>query len=68
MVIDWSGPVLAGDRLIVAGSHDKALTLSPYTGEILGEVDLPGGAAISPAIARETIYLLTDEARLVAFR
>jgi outer membrane protein assembly factor BamB len=67
-LIDWSGPVLAGDRLIVAGSHDKALTLSPYTGEILGEVDLPGGAAISPAIARETIYLLTDEARLVAFR
>lgn len=67
-LIDWTGPVLVGDRLIVAGSNDMALTLSPYTGEILGEVDLPGGAAISPAIANETIYLLTDEARLVAFR
>lgn len=67
-LIDWTGPVLAGDRLIVSGSHDKALTLSPYTGEILGEIDLPGGAAIAPAIAGKTIYMLTDEARLVAFR
>jgi outer membrane protein assembly factor BamB len=67
-LIEWSGPVLAGDRLIVSGSHGKAVTLSPYTGEIIGEIDLPGGAAISPAVANRTIYLLTDSARLVAFR
>jgi outer membrane protein assembly factor BamB len=67
-LIEWSGPVLAGDRLIVTGSNGKALTLSPYTGEVIGEMELPGDAAISPAIAGETLYILTDEARLVAFR
>jgi outer membrane protein assembly factor BamB len=67
-LIDWTGPVLAGDRLIVAGSNGKALTLSPYTGEIIGEIDLPGNAAIAPAISGKTLYMLTDEARLVAFR
>ena len=34
--IVWSGPILVGDRLLVAGSHGQAITLSPYTGEILG--------------------------------
>lgn len=67
-LIEWTGPVLVGDRLIVAGSNETALTLSPYTGEIIGEIELPGKAAISPAIAGKTIYMLTDEARLVAFR
>ena len=67
-LIEWTGPVLAGDRLIVAGSHGTALTLSPYTGEIIGEIELPGGAAIAPAVAGMTLYMLTDEARLVAFR
>lgn len=67
-LIDWAGPVLAGDRLVVLGNHGTALTLSPYTGEIIGEIDLPGGSAISPAVAGKTLYLLTDRARLVAFR
>ena len=34
--IPWIGPVLAGDRLIVAGTNAQALAVSPYTGEILG--------------------------------
>lgn len=67
-LIEWTGPVLAGDRLIVAGSQGKALTLSPYTGKIIGEIELNGNAAIAPAIADKTLYLLTDEAHLVAYR
>ena len=30
--IVWTGPILASDRLIVAGSHGQALAVSPYTG------------------------------------
>jgi outer membrane protein assembly factor BamB len=66
--IRWVGPVLAGDRLIVAGSNSEALALSPYTGEILGSVDLPGPAALTPVVADSTIYFLTDDATLVAMR
>ena len=66
--ITWSGPVLAGDRLIVSGSHGLALTLSPYTGDIIGELEMPDAVSLPPAIASETLYFLTDEARLVAYR
>jgi outer membrane protein assembly factor BamB len=66
--INWSGPVLAGDRLIVSGSHGIALSLSPYTGDIIGELEMPDAVSLSPAIANETLYFLTDEARLVAYR
>ncbi|MBU2091989.1 MAG: PQQ-binding-like beta-propeller repeat protein, partial [Alphaproteobacteria bacterium] len=45
--INWAGPVLAGDRLIVAGSDSKALSVSPYTGEILGEISLPDGVMVA---------------------
>ena len=66
--ITWAGPVLAGDRLIVNGSHGQALSLSPYTGEILGWREISGGASVSPAIADGTLLILSDSARLLAFR
>ena len=66
--IRWSGPVLAGDRLIVTGSHGIAMTLSPYTGDIIGEKEMPDAVSLPPAVANETLYFLTDEARLVAYR
>ncbi len=66
--INWSGPVLAGDRLIVTGSHGYAMTLSPYTGDIIGQQEMPDAVSLPPAVANETLYFLTDEARLVAYR
>lgn len=66
--IHWHGPVLAGDRLILAGSHGKAVSVSPYTGETLGSIDLPGPATVSPVVAGETLYFLTDDATLTAYR
>ena len=66
--INWSGPVLASDRLVVVSSKGDALSVSPYTGEILGHMRLPGGALISPVVAGGTIYILTDDADLIALR
>ncbi len=65
--IYWSGPLLAGDRLIVTGSNSEALSISPYTGEILGQIDIPGSHL--PAIAAGgSLYLLADNATLIALR
>lgn len=64
----WTGPVLAGDRLIVAGSHGEAVSISPYTGEFLGTLDLPGAPAVAPVVADDTLYFLTRDADLVALR
>jgi outer membrane protein assembly factor BamB len=66
--ITWTGPLLVGDRLVVASSRGEALALSPYTGEILGRQLLPDGVTISPVAAEGTVYLLTDGATLVALR
>ncbi|WGF89133.1 outer membrane protein assembly factor BamB family protein [Marinivivus vitaminiproducens] len=66
--IVWSGPVLAGDRLLFAGSHGKAVSMSPYTGELLGEIDLPGPVVSAPVVADRTVYFLTTGGDIVAYR
>ena len=66
--VTWRGPILAGDQLIVTNSKNEALTLSPYTGERLSSIPLPDPAAATPIVADGTIYFLTEEAELLAFR
>jgi outer membrane protein assembly factor BamB len=62
----WSGPVLLSDRLVLVSSTGKAISLSPYTGELLGRMDIPDGTYIPPVVANGTLYLLTNGAQLVA--
>jgi outer membrane protein assembly factor BamB len=66
--IVWTGPVLASDRLIVAGSHGEALSLSPYTGQVLGRIVIGERVLISPVLANNTIYFLDDTGRVLALR
>ncbi|MDG2032860.1 MAG: PQQ-like beta-propeller repeat protein, partial [Rhodospirillales bacterium] len=66
--IIWTGPVLTSDRLIVAGSSGEALSISPYSGTILGKVEMPDGVTIGPVAAGNTLYFLSDDADLVAYR
>jgi outer membrane protein assembly factor BamB len=64
----WTGPVLAGDRLIVLASNGEAETVSPYTGEAIGRVEMPDGSYIAPIVAAKTLYVLTNDADLIAMR
>ncbi len=66
--IRWVGPVLVGDRLVVAGSDGRALALSPYTGKVIGQQDLVGPIAVSPVVAGGTLYVITDDGSLTAYR
>jgi outer membrane protein assembly factor BamB len=66
--IEWSGPVLAGDRLIVVSSKGAAYSVSPYTGEVLGKIKIPDGTFIAPIVANEMVFVLTDKAELIALR
>lgn len=66
--IQWSGPVLAGDRLVLTSSLGEAVSVSPYTGEILGKIELSDGIYIAPIVAQETLYIVTDSAELIALR
>ena len=64
----WAGPVLAGDRLWLAGSNQQLIAVSPADGGIVSTVDLPGRAYIAPVVANGTLYVLTDDGELVAYR
>ena len=66
--ITWSGPVLLGDRLIVTSSTGDALSISPYTGDALGRIQLPSSSHLPPIVANGTMYLLSDNGELTAYR
>jgi outer membrane protein assembly factor BamB len=67
-LITWSGPVLIGDRLVVTGTSGDAISLSPYTGDALGRIDLGAGTHLAPTIANGTMYVLSDDGQLTAYR
>jgi outer membrane protein assembly factor BamB len=62
------GPVLAGGRLILASSDGLLRGFDPATGAALGAVDLPKGAATSPIVLNGTLYVITADGHLRAFR
>ena len=64
----WAGPVLAGDRLLIGGSPGEMLSLSPYTGEVIGKIDLRDPVRLAPVVANRMIYVLADSGRLIALR
>jgi outer membrane protein assembly factor BamB len=64
----WAGPVLGTDRLIVLSSAGDAVSVSPYTGEPLGHEQMSAGGYLGPVIADNSLYVLTDDANLSAYR
>ena len=66
--IAWSGPVMAGDRLVTVSSRGRAVEVNPYTGEIIRDFKVGDAVYVPPVIANETVYILNDEAKLIALR
>jgi outer membrane protein assembly factor BamB len=64
----WSSPIVAGDRLLIAGTHRKLLSVSPYTGAILGEVTSSDVVLTPPLVVGQTLYVLSQDAVLTAYR
>jgi len=66
--VDYSGPVLAGNRLIITGSNGAVITVDPATGAIQGQTTVGAPISLSPIVANSTLYVLDDRGRLNAFR
>ncbi len=67
-ILEWSGPVLVTDRLIITSSHGYAASISPYTGKFLGRTKLAGPVTLAPVVANSSLYFLTEGADLIAMR
>jgi outer membrane protein assembly factor BamB len=67
-VVTWVRPILAGDQLFVANSMGEAEIVAPDTGESVSKMELPGPVSVSPVVAGGTVFVLTDDATLLALR
>ncbi len=66
--IQWAGPVLASDQLLVVGSNKEMVTISPYTGKLIRTTKLSAAAYLPPIVANNTAYILTDDGKVTAYR
>ncbi|MBU2993756.1 PQQ-binding-like beta-propeller repeat protein [Octadecabacter sp. 1_MG-2023] len=62
------GPIIAGNRLIVASGDGLIRQFDPASGALVGTVEIAGGAASNPIVANGTLYVVSARGQLVAFR
>jgi len=62
----WSGPVLAGNTLWAISSKGVLASIEPATGRLMGQQSLSSGSYIAPIVVGGRMYILTDDASLIA--
>ncbi|HEY8003673.1 MAG TPA: PQQ-binding-like beta-propeller repeat protein [Phenylobacterium sp.] len=64
----WTGPILVNNRLLLTSSSGQLVALNAKTGEIEKRVELGAPALIAPIAAGDMVYVVLDNAQLVALR
>jgi len=62
------GPILAGGRLVVASSDGEIRFFDPESGDETGRLPIRGGAAAQPIVVNETLYIVSANGQLHAYR
>ncbi len=64
-----TSPIMVSGRLLVASSDEQIRSFDPTTGEELGSTPIGGGgAAVQPAVAQGTLYVVSRDGTLFAFK
>jgi len=66
--IRYSGPLLAGGRLILVSSGGALIEVDPVNGGVRSQLSLGAPVSLPPVVANSTLYLLDDNGRLRALR
>ena len=66
--IAWAGPVLVGGALVLVSSEGEVAKVDPGTGALLDTKKLRDGSAVSPIVADETIFILSEQGKLYALK
>lgn len=66
--IAWTGPVLAGNRLVALSSEGQIVYVTPASGTVEATVEYKRPLSFAPVVANNTMFLLDDEGRLTAWR
>jgi outer membrane protein assembly factor BamB len=64
----WSGPLLASNRLVMVNSFGEAVAFDPKTGVAQTTLKLGAPAYIAPAAYNGALYVLTDNGQLICIR
>lgn len=64
--IAWAGPILTGDYLVLVSTEGDIVKVSPQDGSIIDKKEIGGGYIVSPIVADETIFVLSEEGKLIA--
>lgn len=64
----WSSPLLASDRLLLVSTFGDLIAADPRSGAIQKTVNLGSPAFVSPVAANGLVYVVTEEAELIAIR
>ena len=64
----WTGPVMASNRLVMVNSIGEISAFDPKTGAKTQTLKLPGAAYIAPIAVGDKLFVVTDDAKLVAIR
>jgi outer membrane protein assembly factor BamB len=62
----WSGPVLAGNQVWVISSEGLLVGTDARTGQISSKIDLDTDVFVTPVVAGGRMYILSDDADLIA--
>jgi outer membrane protein assembly factor BamB len=66
--INWSGPVLAGGRLLLVNSRGQLVNVAVEDGKIGTSVKAGKGFYLQPVVANNMLYLLDAKGKLTAWR
>jgi outer membrane protein assembly factor BamB len=62
----WSGPVLAGGALWLTSSKGQLVGVDAATGRVTSQQDLGNPSYIAPVVAQSRMFVVTDNAKLIA--
>jgi outer membrane protein assembly factor BamB len=66
--LTWTGSVLANGNLIYTGLQNELVLLDATTGKVGAFMHLPGPVSVPPIVGENTLYLITDDGKLRAYR
>ncbi|MEP1598542.1 MAG: PQQ-binding-like beta-propeller repeat protein [Hyphomonas sp.] len=66
--ISYSGPLLASSRILIVSSYGEVLAFDPQTGEQTASLNIKDTTYIEPIAVQGKVFLLTDDAKLVAIQ
>ncbi|UWQ51268.1 PQQ-like beta-propeller repeat protein [Leisingera caerulea] len=62
------GPVLAGGQIVLASNDGLLRFFNPVNGSLTRTAEVPGGATTAPVVAGRTLYVVSSNGELLAYR